>query len=56
MNLPLSIGLGIIIASHVWLLNDALPPSIKNYHAIGNLAAAGLIVYGTKGLCMSLQA
>ena len=39
-------GLAIVVGSHLWLIADAMPPAVQKYHAIGNLAAAGLITYG----------
>ena len=38
-------GLAIVVGSHLWLIADAMPPAVQKYHAIGNLAAAGLITY-----------
>jgi hypothetical protein len=38
-------GLAIVVGSHLWMIADAMPQSVQKYHAIGNLAAAGLITY-----------
>lgn len=43
---PLYIGLGVVFATHIWLLNEAMPESVRKYHAAGNLGAAALIAYG----------
>ena len=43
--LPVQLGLAVIIGSHVWMLND---PE-KQSHAIANLAAASLVLYGIYG-------
>ena len=41
-------GVVIVVGTHIYLLNNSLPDSIKQEHAFLNLAAAGLIVYGLK--------
>lgn len=43
---PFYAGLAIVVATHVWLLNEAMPESVRKYHAAGNLGAAALIAYG----------
>lgn len=40
-------GVGVVVATHLWLVSASLPDSIKNQHAYINLAAAGLIVYAS---------
>jgi hypothetical protein len=45
-HIPIYIGLGVIVSTHVWMLNEAMPEEMRTYHAGANLAAAGLIVYG----------
>ena len=45
-TLPVYAGLSVIVATHVYMLNDAMPESMRVYHAGANLAAAGLIFYG----------
>jgi hypothetical protein len=45
-NVPVYIGLGVIVSTHVWMLNESMPEAMRKYHAGANLAAAGLIVYG----------
>ena len=32
--------------THLWMLNDLMPPAMQRYHALINLAAAGSIAYG----------
>ena len=44
--LAIDAGLAVIVGTHVWLLNDLMPPGVQKYHALGNLAAAGLVAYG----------
>jgi len=44
--LAVEAGLTVIIGTHIWLLNDLMPPAAQKYHAMGNLAAAALIAYG----------
>jgi hypothetical protein len=39
-------GVVVVVGTHIYLLNNSLPDSVKQQHAILNLAAAGLIVYG----------
>jgi hypothetical protein len=39
-------GVGVVAATHLWLFTASLPDAVKNQHALINLAAAGLIVYG----------
>jgi hypothetical protein len=46
MNVPVVLGLVVVTGTHIYLLNASLPDSIKNQHALLNLAAAGLIAYG----------
>ena len=45
-HIPIYIGLGVVVSTHVYMLNEAMPESMRVYHAGANLAAAGLIVYG----------
>lgn len=45
-NTPIFIGLGVVISTHVWMLNEVMPKKMRQYHAVSNLAAAGLIIYG----------
>lgn len=45
-HIPIYIGLGVIVSTHVYMLNEAMPEEMRVYHAGANLAAAGLIVYG----------
>jgi hypothetical protein len=42
-------GLAVIVGTHIWLLNDLMPPAVQTYHAWGNLAAAALVAYGVYG-------
>ena len=44
-KLAVTAGLLVIVGTHVWLLNDLMPPAVQKYHAWGNLAAAGLVAY-----------
>ena len=47
MNLiPINLGLGIVAATHIMMLNTQMPPEVQTNHAYINLAAAGLIAYG----------
>ena len=46
MNVAVGVGLAVIVGTHLWLLNDLMPPGVQKYHALGNLAAAGLVAYG----------
>ena len=39
-------GLTIVVGTHVFMLMKAMPTEQQRAHAIINLAAAGLIVYG----------
>lgn len=39
-------GVGIVVATHTYMLVDLLPASQMTYHAYINLAGAGLILYG----------
>jgi hypothetical protein len=39
-------GVSVVTATHLWMLSATLPDAVKNQHALINLAAAGLIVYG----------
>jgi len=45
-KVAIDVGLAVIVGTHVWLLNDLMPPAAQKYHAIGNLAAAALVAYG----------
>ena len=44
--LPVQLGLGVVVGTHLWMLNELMPPEIQRYHAFINLAAAGSIAYG----------
>ena len=46
MNIPVILGLSVVVGSHLWMLNELMPPEVQQYHAIGNLVAAGVIAYG----------
>ena len=48
-TLTVGAGLAVIVGTHIWLLNDLMPPAVQKYHAWGNLAAAGLVAYGVYG-------
>jgi hypothetical protein len=39
-------GLSVVVATHIWMLNEAMPESMRKYHAFVNLGASGLILYG----------
>ena len=39
------VGLGSVIATHLYLLQNSLPDEIRKQHSVINLAAAGLIIY-----------
>jgi hypothetical protein len=39
-------GVGIVVATHTFMLVQLMPSSQQTYHAYLNLAAAGLILYG----------
>ena len=39
-------GLGIVAATHTYMLVQLMPEAQQKYHAYLNLAAAGLILYG----------
>ena len=45
-KLAVEAGLAVIVGTHVWMLNDLMPPDVQKYHAWMNLAAAGLVAYG----------
>ncbi len=47
-NILFWVGAGIVILTHVYMLVAGLPQSQMMGHAILNLVAAGLIVYGRK--------
>jgi hypothetical protein len=40
-------GVGIVVATHVYMVAAIMPESMQMNHAYINLAAAGLIVYAT---------
>jgi len=44
--LPIQLGLAVVTGTHLWMLNDLMPPAMQRYHALINLAAAGSIAYG----------
>ena len=39
-------GLAVVVGTHVWMLNQIMPKSMQEFHALTNLSAAALIVYG----------
>ena len=39
-------GVGIIVATHTYMLVQLMPSSQQTYHAYLNLGAVGLILYG----------
>ena len=39
-------GVGLVVATHSFMLVKLMPQSQQTYHAYLNLAAAGLILYG----------
>jgi len=39
-------GVAVVVGTHTWMLTEKMPPSIQQYHAITNLVAAALILYG----------
>jgi len=39
-------GVTLVIGTHTYMLVESLPKSFMEYHAITNLVAAGLILYG----------
>lgn len=48
-SLPIQIGLAVVIGSHLWMLQIDKPPAMEkpsNHHAIMNLGAAAMIIYG----------
>lgn len=45
-NFPIYTGLGIVISTHIMMLNMAMPEEWRKAHAAVNLGAAGLIIYG----------
>jgi hypothetical protein len=45
-TLPIELGLVIVVATHVMMLNELMPPEVQRNHALLNLAAAGAIAYG----------
>ncbi len=42
------IGVAIVVLTHVYMLFGGLPASMMMGHALLNIVAAGLIVYGRK--------
>lgn len=48
MNMFKWLGLAIIILTHLYMLFYGMPSSSMKMHAYLNLAAAGLIIYGSK--------
>lgn len=44
--LPIQLGLAVVVGTHVWMLNDLMPPEVQRYHAYVNLVAAASISYG----------
>ena len=47
-NIVFWVGVGIVVATHLYMLVAGLPQSQMMGHAILNLVAAGLVVYGRK--------
>ena len=47
MKWSVGVGLSVVVVTHVYLLNNMLPPELHTQHALLNLGAAGLIVYGS---------
>jgi hypothetical protein len=45
-TLPVIVGLGVIVGTHVWMLNELMPPSLQQNHAVGNLVASAAVAYG----------
>ena len=45
-KLAVNAGLVVIVGTHVWMLNDLMPLAVQQYHAWGNLVAAGIVAYG----------
>ncbi len=45
-SLPIQLGLAVIVGTHVWMLNELMPPDVQKHHAYINLAAAAAIGYG----------
>ena len=39
------VGLGVVVSTHVYMLNEVLPEVVMKQHAYANLAAAGLILW-----------
>jgi hypothetical protein len=39
-------GVAVVVGTHTMMLVRIMPEDIQKYHALLNLAAAGLIVYG----------
>jgi hypothetical protein len=40
-------GVGIVVATHVYMIAAVMPESMQTNHAYLNLTAAGLIIYAT---------
>jgi len=40
-------GTSIVVGTHLWLIAQMMPASVQKYHAVGNLAASALIIYGS---------
>jgi hypothetical protein len=38
-------GIGIVVATHIYMLNAMMPESMRQGHATLNLVGAGLIIY-----------
>ena len=47
-NIVFWVGVGIVVATHIYMLIAGLPQSQMMGHALLNLVAVGLIVYGRK--------
>jgi hypothetical protein len=39
-------GVGIVVATHAYMLGVDMPKSMNKYHAYLNIGAAGLLIYG----------
>jgi hypothetical protein len=44
--LPVELGLTVIVGTHIWMLNQRMPPEVQQNHALINLTAAASIYYG----------
>jgi len=44
--LPIQLGLAIVTGTHLWMLNELMPPAMQRHHAMLNLGAAAAVAYG----------